>query len=122
MTMTYELGETVAERQVDAIAEDGNRTPVIVKIGKPQPDPMPGGDWYCPRQVLGLGDESVQATFGVDSLQAFLLCVYGLRLNLAERAERASVELDWLGLPDLGLTVDPQVHQIAPPAPGRSSN
>jgi hypothetical protein len=32
-----------------------------------------------------------------------------VRLELAERAEAASVELDWLGLPDLGLTVDPHL-------------
>ncbi|MGI5214083.1 DUF6968 family protein [Plantactinospora sp. CA-290183] len=112
MTTSYELGEVVAERLVDAVAEDGSRTPVVLKIGKPLPDPLPGGDWYCPRQVLGLGDEAVQASFGVDSLQALLLCVYGLRLTLAERADAASVRLDWLGQPDLALQVDPELDRI----------
>jgi hypothetical protein len=92
MTMTYELGEIVAERQIDAIAEDGARTPVVLRIGKPLPDTLPGasgGDWYCPRHILGLGDETVEASFGVDSLQAFLLCVHSLQMKLAERADTA---------------------------------
>ncbi|GAA1303287.1 DUF6968 family protein [Pseudonocardia xinjiangensis] len=112
--MTYELGEVVAERQVDAIADDGHRTPVVLRIGKPLPDPLPGGDWYCPRQILGLGDEAVEASFGVDSLQSLLLSVYGMQLELAERADTAAVRLDWLGLPDLGLKVDPEVHKVIP--------
>ncbi|MBE1492584.1 DUF6968 family protein [Plantactinospora soyae] len=114
MTMSYQLGEIVAERQVDAVAEEGSRTPVVLRIGKPLPDVLPGGDWYCPHQILGLGDEAVQASFGVDSLQALLLSVYGLQLKLAERAETASVRLDWLGQPDLGLKVDPEVHGLLP--------
>jgi hypothetical protein len=37
-----------------------------------------------------------------------------LQLKLAERADVASVRLDWLGLPDLGLKVDPEVHKVIP--------
>ncbi|WP_407676264.1 DUF6968 family protein [Plantactinospora alkalitolerans] len=123
--MIYQLGDIVAERQVDAIAEDGSRTPVVLRIGNPLPDALPGGDWYCPHQILGLGDEAVRASFGVDSLQALLLSVYALRLKLAERAETASVRLDWLGQPDLGLTVDPEVPGRLPPGvvgPGSRSS
>jgi hypothetical protein len=107
MARTYELGEVIAVRQVDAVATDGSRTEVVLKLGKPMPDPLPGGDWCCPHQIVGLGDERVAATFGVDSLQALLLAVYSVRLRLTERAEGASVALDWLGQPDLGLKVDP---------------
>ncbi|TQM81217.1 hypothetical protein FHX81_3579 [Saccharothrix saharensis] len=106
----YELGPVVAERRVDRVAPDGSRAPVVVRFGRPHPDPLsPNGDWCCPHQVLGLGDEAVGAAFGVDSLQALLLSVHRVRLELAARAERASVKLDWLGLPDLGLTVEPHV-------------
>jgi hypothetical protein len=106
------LGVVGAVRRVVAVAGDGARTPVVVRIGKPLPDPLPGGDWFCPGQILGLGDEAVRASFGIDSLQAFLLSVYGIRLTLRERAEAASVTLDWLGQPDLGLKVDPEVHRL----------
>jgi hypothetical protein len=112
MPKTYELGEVVAERQVEAVAADGTRAPVVLRLGKPRPDPLPGGDWLCPGQILGLGDETVRASFGIDSLQAFLLSVYGMRLTLRERAAAASVTLDWLGQPDLGLKVDPEVHKL----------
>ncbi len=112
MPKTYELGEVVAERQVEAVTEDGARTPVVLRIGKPRQDPLPGGDWLCARQIVGLGDETVEASFGVDSLQAFLLGVYGLRLRLHERAEAAAVTLDWLGQSDMGLKVDPEVHKL----------
>jgi hypothetical protein len=121
MATSYELGEAVAERRVEAVAEDGSRTSVVVRIGRPMPDTLPGGDWYCPRQIVGLGEESVAASFGVDSLQALLLAVYALRLDLAERAEAASVRLDWLGQPDLGLRVDPNPHLLSPPG-GRGSD
>ncbi|MEY9212352.1 hypothetical protein NI17_006050 [Thermobifida halotolerans] len=119
MATTYELGEIVAERRLDAVSDRGERTPVVVRIGRPLPDPhsLPegnGGDWCCPHQILGLGDDTVQASFGVDSLQALLLSVYALQLKLTERANAASVRLDWLGLPDLGLKVDPQVHRLMP--------
>ncbi|GAB3205504.1 DUF6968 family protein [Marinactinospora thermotolerans] len=111
--MRHELGEVVATRRLDAIAENGGRTQVVVEIGRPRPDPRsPGGDWYCPHRIVGLGDETVEAAFGVDSLQALLLCVYRLRLRLAERARAASLRLDWLGFPELGLTVIPE-----PPGP-----
>lgn len=113
--MNYELGEVIAERQVDAIAGDGTFTTVVLRIGKPRPDPLPGGDWCCTRQILGLGDEKVAASFGADSLQALLLCVYGLRLTLDERADAASLRLNWLGQPDLALKVDPEVHKLIPP-------
>lgn len=107
----YELGPVVAERRLECVARDGARTAVVIRIGTPHPDPLSAhGDWCCPHQVLGLGDEAVGAAFGVDSLQALLLSVYRVRLNLAARAAEASVELDWLGLPELGLTVDPPVR------------
>jgi hypothetical protein len=35
-----------------------------------------------------------------------------MRLSLRERAEAAAVTLDWLGQPDLGLKVDPEVHKL----------
>ncbi|WP_447005588.1 DUF6968 family protein [Saccharothrix isguenensis] len=116
--MTYELGEVVAERQVECAAGDGSRTQVVVRIGRPHPDPLSShGDWRCPHQIVGLGEETVGASFGVDSLQALLLSVYRVRLELADRAKAASVDLDWLGLPDLGLTVTPTP---VPPADPRT--
>ena len=105
----HELGAVVAERQVECTTEDGARTTVTIRVGTPRPDPLStNGDWCCPHQITGLGDEGVEASFGVDSLQSLLLSVYGLRLKLAARAEEAGVSLDWLGMADLGLAVVPE--------------
>jgi hypothetical protein len=109
MAMTYELGEIMAERQLEAVTTDGARTRVTVRFGRPRPDELSAnGDWCCPHQIVGLGEEGVGASFGVDSLQALLLSVYKVRLKLDERAAAAAVRLDWLGQPDLGLEIVPR--------------
>lgn len=114
MAVRYELGEVVAERRLTCVTREGTRPAVVIRVGAPRPDPLSsGGDWCCPHQILGLGEEAVEAAFGVDSLQALLLSVYALRLKLVARAEAASVELDWLGMPDFGLAVDPGVGRFA---------
>ncbi|MFI7470624.1 DUF6968 family protein [Nonomuraea sp. NPDC049646] len=111
MEITYELGEIAVERQLEALAGDGTRRPVTIRFGTPRLDQLSvNGDWCCPHQILGLGDQEVGAAFGVDSLQALLLSVYKVRLKLEERALASSVRLDWLGWPDLGLTVGPGPH------------
>ncbi|WP_407663045.1 DUF6968 family protein [Micromonospora radicis] len=90
---------------------------MLVRFGRPHPDPLStSGDWGCPFQIDGLGDDSVQEAFGVDSLQALLLAIWSVRLELAERAERTSVRLDWLEQRALGLRVVPDVVDL-PPAP-----
>jgi hypothetical protein len=99
-----ELGEIVAERRIEGVAPDGSRVEVVIRFGSPRPDPLsPNGDWLCPHQLAGLGDGEVDAAHGVDSLQALLLSVYAVRLKLAD----ADLDLNWLGMPDLGLTVAP---------------
>ncbi|GIJ42583.1 DUF6968 family protein [Micromonospora andamanensis] len=103
----YELGEVVAERRIAAVTPDDVTSEVVVRFGRPHPDPLPGGDWRCPFQIEGLADGAVDAAYGVDSLQALLLAVYSVRLLLTEHAERTSARLDWLDQPDLGLRVDP---------------
>lgn len=110
---TYDLGAIVAERQVECASADGTRTSVTIRVGTPRPDPLStSGDWCCPHQIIGLGDEEVGASFGVDSLQSLLLSVYGLRVKLTARAAEAQVALDWLGMADLGLAVDPDLSRL----------
>ncbi|AEB45605.1 DUF6968 family protein [Micromonospora maris] len=109
------LGEVVAERRIVVIDPEGVTSELVVRLGKPDPDPLSHhGDWGCPFQVEGLGEDSVQTAYGVDSLQALLLAAYRVRLLLAEHAEQTSARLDWLGQPDFGLRVDP--GPAGPPA------
>jgi hypothetical protein len=99
-----DLGEIVAERQIEGVAPDGSPFEVVIRFGAPRPDPLSGnGDWECPHQIVGLDDDTVQAAYGVDSVQALLLSIYAVRIKLAESGST----LDWLGMPELGLTVAP---------------
>lgn len=99
-----ELGQVVAERQIEGVAPDGSGFEVVIRFGAPRPDPLSdNGDWQCPHQIVGLDDDSIGAAYGVDSLQALLLSVYAVRVKLAESGST----FDWLGMPELGLTVAP---------------
>lgn len=95
-----DLGVVVAERQIEGRAPDGSPVEVVIRFGAPRPDPLSDtGDWECPHQI---GDEAVDASYGVDSLQALLLGVSAVRIKLAE----SDATLDWMGMPELGLTVE----------------
>ncbi|MEV6239226.1 hypothetical protein [Lentzea sp. NPDC051838] len=99
-----DLGEIIAERRIEGVAPDGSHFEVVIRFGAPRPDPLShNGDWECPHQIDGLGDGAVGAAYGVDSLQALLLSVHAVRIKLAESGST----LDWLGMPELGLTVAP---------------
>lgn len=106
----YELSDIIVQRQLDAIHPDGSRTEVLLAIGRPFPDPLPGGDWCSTFQITGLGDPAVRAAFGVDTMQALLLALHKVRLELDERAAVEAAELRWLGQPDLGLRITPNLH------------
>lgn len=121
MAEKHALGEVVTERQLEAVASDGARTPVVLRTGTPLPDPVAGGDWYCPFQMVGLGEDAVEVTFGIDSLQAFLLSLHRARHLLRQRAEAASVRLDWLGQGELGLPEDPMALSPGMTPPGASN-
>ncbi|MEV4165477.1 DUF6968 family protein [Nonomuraea dietziae] len=97
MDMMDEIGEVMAERQVEAVAADGARTRVTVRFGRPCPDALSEhGDWCCPHQILGLGEEGVGAAFGVDLLQALLLSVYKSRPpRRGRRADGHRVGAQW---------------------------
>src|SRR5687768_12179285 len=106
----YELTDIIVQRQLDAVHPDGSHTEVLLAIGRPFPDPLPGGDWCSTFQITGRGDPAVRAAFGVDTMQALLLALYKARLELEQRAAAEPAELRWLGQPDLGLRITPNLH------------
>ena len=56
----YQLGAVILEREFEAHDTDGNLKLVKLLIGKPQPDKEPTYAWYCPFQILGVGDRPRQ--------------------------------------------------------------
>ncbi|HEX8183744.1 MAG TPA: hypothetical protein VF747_03310, partial [Blastocatellia bacterium] len=90
-------------RSFEAREATGTEREVTLRMGKPIPDPKEGGDWCCPYQIIGLGDDKVSAAFGVDPLQALLLALQkaGAELSYYQRVQ--NIKLTWLDDEDLGL-------------------
>jgi hypothetical protein len=75
---------------------------ITVRVGAPEPDPQPGGDFRVLVEIKGFAKPYQKHFFGVDPIQALLL---GLRIvpdiipSLAEPGSRVT----WLGEDDLGF-------------------
>ena len=66
---------------------------VRIVLGSPYQDPKdPNGDWSCPFEVTGLDEELRGEGHGVDSLQAVIEALRGIRLTLGSRSR----DLCWL--------------------------
>jgi len=103
MMKNMTLGEIIAERHFESIDESGVEREVVVRIGKPVPDDNEGGDWYCPFQITGFGDDKISAAFGVESMQALLLSLQKVAAELNYYQKVQKCKLTWLDQPDLGL-------------------
>lgn len=83
--------DVIAERSL-VLRVDGRDIPVIVKLGKPQPDNR-YNSWMCTCEV-GVGDSiRSQATHGADSLQAIQLALASLDDFLKRVVEKHGGEL-----------------------------
>jgi hypothetical protein len=102
------ITEVVAERELERLRSEsgGEAASVVVRIGKPEPDPKPDGDWRCPFQITGLGDDAILFAHGVDAVQALELCFQYIGIRL-EDAQARGIPLRWLGDEDLGFPVPP---------------
>ena len=68
-----EFESRIAERTMEIYNNQGQVEQLNIYIGKPEPDPLPGGDFRCPVQFIGYGDEKVRYAYGIDSMQALTL-------------------------------------------------
>jgi hypothetical protein len=99
------VGKVVAERTLDLDANaNGARSEIRVLFGAPKR--IPGStDVYCPYQILGLGDETVRYTEGVDGAQAMYLAMEAVGTTLNGTPEMRSGRLTWYGERSLGFPV-----------------
>jgi hypothetical protein len=97
-----DVGEEIAIRELQWQGSDGSHGAVKVRIGKPQQfeDSV---DFYCPVQVIGIGAADVKYAAGADAIQAILLALRMLRVELETRQMEHSGQLTWLGDRSLGL-------------------
>ena len=73
---------------------------VRFRLGRPVRGPH---DWYCPFEVVGLGERRVEAAHGADSVQALLLALAKLRVVLAALALEHRGRLEFGGRLGPGL-------------------
>ena len=105
--MKVELGLVVAERRL-RLSDDPHRE-VWVRLGQPQPFPdQPFKDYYCPYQIVGLGDERVRYAGGIDSLHAMESALLLLPTELGV-LRRNHPELRWEDAPDGDFGFGPTV-------------
>ena len=98
-----DLGRVIARRILSEQGVVGRK--VVVSIGQPRPDPLSKhGDWECPFLIEGVGKTEVQRNYGVDSLQALVGAIKGIRVGL-EQTGRNFFWLDPEIGPDIPLDV-----------------
>ncbi|MEK6280593.1 MAG: hypothetical protein AABN95_09605 [Acidobacteriota bacterium] len=88
------LGDIVAIREMSLTDEQGIASKAQVLIGAPKcfPDST---DYYCPFQILGLGDEEIRYAGGVDGIQALQLVMSMIGAILRFRSENTAGTLRW---------------------------
>jgi hypothetical protein len=106
----HSVGKVLAERTLDLDA-NGERRTVKVLIGTPRRIPD-SGDFYCPYQLLGMSDETIRYTEGVDAAQAIYLAMEAVGTWLESTPEAKSGRLSWYGERALGFPVRAQRPQL----------
>jgi hypothetical protein len=91
--------DVIAERTYERAGAPGL---VRLALGRPEPDPEPGGDWRCRMVIEGLGDVIDRHAYGVDALQALGLAFEMARAHLQPSPSHGP-GVTWLGQADLGL-------------------
>lgn len=98
---TFEMGEVIAERAITLRLKDGSQKDATIRLGRPIPDPSsPRDTWLCPYQITGTQRDRVFAIFGEDALQALLLAVHTIPVELAVIARNLGAEVLRHGEPD----------------------
>jgi len=92
------VGEIIASRMLHVIDEQGNKRPVSVFIGKPQPARDSSG-YECAYQIIGIGNQKTCIGHGSDSIQALRTAMILLGANLNHLNNELGGRLVWNGGP-----------------------
>ena len=94
------VGDVMAVR-IYRLFDDSNRIEssreVVLRLGKPQRSPgsMESEEYYCPFQLIGVGDERVRYAAGVDAFQAIELALTVIGGLMARLREEHKGRLRW---------------------------
>ncbi len=90
------MGQVIAQRDFEIFRPDGTPLIVTVRLGKPFREASTG-DYRCPIQILGIGDESIRAPWGEDPFIAlqYAIDVLGQLLDQLMMREKLEVRRHW---------------------------
>lgn len=94
-SLAVKLGRVIARRQLTR--RRGKRPVAVVEIGQPRKT-SGHDDFHCPYRIVGVGDDTVRAAYGVDAVQALQLVSQAVAAQLFRHPE-----LTWLGMPGNGF-------------------
>jgi hypothetical protein len=101
------VGEVIGTRTLRLAKGTNTPSEVLVLVGKPQrlPDHE---DYYCPYEIKGAGIDKVRYACGIDALQALLLTLSVLKVELEVLNKDLGGGLSWefdekgtFGFPDM---------------------
>ena len=101
------LGDVIAERKLSV--EGRPELDITVRFGKPRRleelyrDGKDNGDMFCPFQILGIGDDRIHYSAGVDAVQALQLVMKKVTIELGVLKRDHGYEFRWLDDTDLGF-------------------
>jgi len=107
------VGQVIAIRELTS--NSGKK--ITVTIGIPEMFPDGGDDYYCPYQIIGIGNERVRYAGGIDSVQSLELAFKMIGTDLYTSAEAQAGELNWAGgskKGDLGFPVPDVMSDLLP--------
>lgn len=122
MTTNYPMTTVMATRTLTWTRQSGATTGVHVSIGTPQRRVFietGRSDWYCPFQIVGLGDDSVKTGLGGDSLGALMSALRVCGAIVAASAPARAGALDYDELPGFGFPIIPELQAVLPARPAR---
>ena len=91
--------EIISHRAI-VLRRGAEQSEVRISIGRPEQDSQ---DWQCAVRLEGLGPTTEHVARGVDSVQALLLAVAMVTVQLESRVRDGGATMEWLGLPGAGL-------------------
>ncbi len=90
MASALRIANPIAIRRFAVAGEVGRE--VVLTLGKPRPDPKPGGDWMCSVLIEGTAKGRRRRIYGVDAIQALQLALEYARREL----DASGLDLTWL--------------------------
>ena len=107
------VGSIIAERTL-ILEQPTRKKRVTVRLGRPRPFRDGQGDYFCPFQIVGLGEDQVERAGGVDAFQAIQMAMTGIAVRLRQRISKNQkrslywlVHGDDLGFPE--ILTDPRI-------------